>query len=497
MITDKQARRIFRMSQDTKNTLNQIALNTDVDVKTARKYLDLKQLPEEIKPEHPWKTRRDPFESVWDEIKQMLEINSGLEAKTIFDVLKTKDTVKYSEGQLRTLQRKIKIWKATEGPAKEVYFAQEHKPGDLCESDFTHMIELNITINGMPFEHIVYHFVLTFSNWETGEICYSESFESLSEGLQNALWELGGVPKKHRTDRLTTAVHNIGDEKGTFQKRYLELLNHYGIIGEKTQADSPNENGDVEQRHYRFKRAVDQQLMLRGSRDFKSIDEYRVFLSKLFQQLNESRQNKLREELKNLSALPQGRRESCKRIDLTVGPGSTIHVLHNTYSVHSRLIGEKITIKAHIDHLEIRYAQKCVDRIPRLKGEGNHRIDYRHIIDWLIRKPGAFENYRFREDMFPTTRFRIAYDQLKKIYPGRGHKKYLEILHFAANEGEELVDNALKTLIEAEKEPNLERIKEIAAKGFDLSRKEDVKVEILDIAAYDVFLENKMEVYHA
>ena len=239
------------MSQNPKSTLTKIALKTDVDVKTARKYLDLKQLPDEIKPEHTWKTRKDPFEDAWSDIKNMLGINSGLEAKTIFDDLQIKQPDKYLEGQLRTLQRKIKIWRAIEGPAKEVFFSQEHKPGDLCESDFTRMKELNITINGMLFDHLIYHFVLTYSNWETGEICYSESFESLSEGLQNALWELGGVPKKHRTDRLSTAVCNIGDEKGTFQKRYLELLNHYGITGEKTQGASPNENGDIEQRQDR------------------------------------------------------------------------------------------------------------------------------------------------------------------------------------------------------------------------------------------------------
>lgn len=485
------------MSQNPENTLTRIALKTDIDMKTARKYLDLKQLPDEIKPEHTWKTRKDPFGDIWNEIKDMLEINSGLEAKTIFDDFKDKYPDKYSEGQLRTLQRRIKVWRATDGPAKEIFFAQEHKPGELCESDFTRMKELDITINGILFDHLVYHFVLTYSNWETGRICYSESFESLSEGLQNALWELGGVPKKHRTDRLSTAVHNIGDEKGTFKKRYMELLNHYGITGEKTQAASPNENGDIEQRHYRFKNAVDQELMLRGSRDFKLIDEYNLFLKGLFKKLNKCRQNKLQEEIKNLSALPQGRQESCKKIRLRVGPGSAIHVLHNTYSVHSRLIKEKIEVKAYMDHLEIWYAQKCVDKIPRLKGEGNHKIDYRHIIDWLIRKPGAFENYRYREDMFPTTRFRIAYDSLKKTFPGTGHKKYLEILHLAATEGEEIVDNALKTLIEAEIELNIEHIKEITTKGSDLSYKQDVKVDVLDITAYDVFLENNKEAYHA
>jgi len=488
MITSKQARRIFKMSQDSESQIDKIALKTDVDPKTVRKYLKARKMPDEIKPEHTWKTRKDPFEDDWQETEGMLSVHAGLEAKTIFGELQGRHPDKYSDGQLRTLQRKIKIWRALEGPGKEVFFAQIHRPGELSESDFTHMESLKITINKIPFAHLLYHFVLTYSNWETGGICHNESFESLSRGMQEALWELGGVTQKHRTDRLTTAVHNIGAEKGNFVKRYTELLNHYGLSGEKTQPESPNENGDVEQRHYRFKNSVEQELMLRGSSDFNGLEEYLLFLKQLFVKLNRGRQNKLQEELKCLAPLPQTRLETCKRLYLKVTPGSTIHVLHNTYSVHSRLIGENIMVKAQAEQIEIWYAQKCVDKIPRLSGEGGHKIDYRHIIDWLIRKPGAFENYRYREDMFPSTRFRIAYDSLKKDFPGTGHKKYLEILHLAANEGEDLVDNALRVLIEKEKGFNIEQIREILAQKTDLTPKQEVQVIIPDIKTYDELL---------
>ncbi len=497
MISNKQARRIIKMSQDPNNTISNIALKADVDIKTAKKYSKSKQLPDEIKTDHNWSTRKNPFKSDWDEIKSLLGINPGLEAKTIFNHLNLKYNNKYSEGQLRTLQRKMKIWKAIEGPEKEVFFPQVHKPGDLSESDFTHMNELNITINEQPFEHLVYHFVLTYSNWEAGEICYSESFESLSEGLQNALWELGGVPEKHRTDRLTTAVNNIGKDKGQFQVRYSTLLNHYGITGEKTQANSPNENGDVEQRHYRFKKAVDQALMLRGIRNFESKDEYKLFLDNIFKQLNACRDKRFQEELKELSPLPQNRRESCKEIKSKVSKASTVNVLHNTYSVHSRLIGEQVTVKAFMDHLEVWYAQKCLEIIPRVKGEGKHKINYRHIIDWLMRKPGAFENYRYKKDMFPTTNFRIAYDSLKKAYPDTGHKKYLKILHLAAQEGEELVNNALLGVIESETDFNIDRIQETVLKKSDPYDQQDITVNKIDINLYDNLLEMKEEAYYA
>jgi hypothetical protein len=151
---------------------------------------------------------------------------------------------------------------ASEGPGQEVYFVQEHRTGELCESDFTHLTESVITISGQRFPHMLYHFVLTYSNWETGMICQSESFASLSEGLQNALWELGGVPLLHRTDRMTAAFNNL-TEQADFQKNYQALLRHYGLEGRKIQTGQPNENGDVEQRHYRLRRALDQALLLR------------------------------------------------------------------------------------------------------------------------------------------------------------------------------------------------------------------------------------------
>jgi hypothetical protein len=236
---------------------------------------------------------------------------------------------------------------------------------------------------------------LTYSNWETGSVCFSESFESLSQGFQNALWRLGGVPQMHRTDCLSTAVHKT-DHPEQFTRRYQDLVDHYQITGCKTNPASPHENGDVEQSHYRFKKAVDQALLLRGSRDFADRKQYDLFLSKLFNQLNAGRKKRFRKEQEHLRRLPQRRIETCKKTTTRVGPSSTININHNTYSVDSRLVGEKIQVHLHMDHLEIWYGQRKIDAMPRLRGEGNHDINYRHIIDSLVRKPGAFENYRYR-----------------------------------------------------------------------------------------------------
>lgn len=469
------------------------AAKADMDEKTARKYRNLGKLPSEIKVEHTWRTREDTFADVWAEVKEKLEINPGLEAKTLFQDLQRRYPGRYADGQLRTLQRRVKVWRALEGPPKEVFFPQVHKPGELCESDFTHMRALGVTIQGQPFDHLLYHFVLTYSNWETGRICFSESFESLSEGLQNALWELGGVPERHRTDRLTAAVQKP-DNPEEFTQRYKALLNHYGLQGHKTQPESPHENGDVEQRHYRLKRAIEQSLMLRGSRDFISRQDYAQFLIKLFSQLNQGRVARFKEELKVLGRLPPRRLESFKRLRVRVGPSSTIRVNHNVYSVDSRLIGEKIEVRLHVEHLEIWYAQQRIETIPRLRGEGKDRIQYRHIIDWLVRKPGAFENYRYREALFPTHRFRMAYDRLKRSHPSRSAKEYLGILHLAAKESESAVDYALRTLIENEQHITIEAVETIIDSLDQIPSPMQITIPEVDLGAYDALLNIKEEV---
>ena len=207
MVTDRLFRRLRKLIQ-TEDTLAQAADKAGVDEKTARKYRDSDSLPSQRRVPHTWRTREDPFQDVWPELLELLRLNPGLQAKTLFLDLQRRFPGRFPDVQLRCLQRRIKQWRALEGPPKEVFFAQIHEPGRLAESDFTCMAKLGVTILGEPFDHLVYHFVLTYSNWEAGTVCFSESFESLSEGLQNALWELGGVPRRHRTDRLTAAVNS-------------------------------------------------------------------------------------------------------------------------------------------------------------------------------------------------------------------------------------------------------------------------------------------------
>lgn len=416
----------------------------------------------------------------------MLRLNPGLEAKTLFTDLQRRFPGRYPDGQLRTLQRRLKDWRATEGPPKEVFFAQTHEPGRLCASDFTHMAELGVTIAGEPFDHLVYHFVLTYSNWETSTVCFSESWESLSEGLQNALWELGGVPGQHRTDRLSAAV-KADPEPEMFTRRYRALLDHCSLQAQAIQPWQAHENGDVEQGHYRFKQAVGQSLLLRGSRGFASRGEYEAFLRKVMAGRNANRRDRFAEEQAVLSSLPLRRLEAGRRVTVRVDAGSTIHVGGNSYSVPSRLIGERVEVHVGAERLEVWYGARRVDELPRLRGRGKNKIDYRHVIDWLVRKPGAFEGYRYRDAMFPNSRFRMTHDALKGHRPVRATREYLEILLLAAQEGETAVDKALRLLLGGEQPlcADAEAVRE----GRRPPAVTDLRVIDVDLAMYDRLLQ--------
>jgi hypothetical protein len=357
----------------------------------------------------------------------------------------------------------------------------------LSESDFTSMNRLRVTINRERFDHLFFHFVLTYSNWETGTICFSESYESLVEGLQNALWELGGVPRRHRTDNLTAAIYS-DLFKREFTTRYQSFLDYYGIKGETINVGRSNENGDIEQSHNRFKKAVDQALILRGSRDFFTREEYKSYIRKVLDQLNTGRKERLVKELDELKRLPDIRLNDYKKIDLRVGPSSTLNISHNVYSVHSRLIGEKVEVRLYSGHIEIWYAQRRVDQFPRLRGDGGHHINYRHIIHWLSRKPGAFENYRYRDDLFPTTRFRIAYDWLKERSPVKACREYTQLLLLAGTETEEGVDDALRVLLETGISISSKAVESILKSMDKYPSKQEVKIDEVDLSDYDKLL---------
>ena len=462
MCTDNVIRKFFRLLS-TEPTFAAAARKAGISEKTARKYRRSRRLPSELKQPRRWRTRQDPFQDVWSEVVEKLKVNPGLQATTLFQDLQRRHPGKFQDGQLRIFQRRIKQWKAQEGPPKEVRFRQEYVPGERSQSDFTHMNTLGVTIQRVPFRHMLYHFVLPYSHWEAGTICVSESFESLSTGLQNALAACGGAPALHQTDSLSAAVRNCkkdGEDKEVFTERYQALMRHYGMTPRHTQPASPQENGAIEQRHYRFKRAVADALGLRGSLDFESRAAYTKFIADIFKQLNAGRRQRFKEEAALLRDLPQKRLEHFTRRQARVSNTSTITVQRNTYSVQSRLIGEKVEVRVYPERLEVWYGQRKRETMPRPSGRGHHHVQYRHVIDWLVRKPWAFPRYRYRDAFFPTHIFRMTYDRLRRDRRTEraADQAYLRILHLAALNGEVHVEAALQSLLKDSKPINQEAV---------------------------------------
>ena len=470
-------------------TIKTAAAKAGMSEPTAHSYLKDRKLPSERKKVRTYRTRPDAFAQVWEEAEGFLRDNPKLEVKALFEYLRRTYPGQFQPGQLRTFQRRVKEWRLAHGPAKEVYFAQDYAPAERAQSDFTCMNSLRVTIEGAPFPHLLYHFVLAYSNWESGMICESESFAALSAGLQQALWELDGVPKLHQTDSLSCAVRNHPGRHDEFTQSYQALCRHYGMQMRHTQPRSPQENGKIEQRHHRFKRALENELILRGSRDFASRRAYAALLQKVFTALNAPRQARLDEERPHLGTLPKQRLDSYQRVEVRVSKWSTIRVHKKTYSVPSRLIGARLQVRIYAEWIEVWSAQSCLERMSRLHGSDQLRVDYRHVIDTLVRKPGAFANYRYRTELYPTHTFRLAYDALQDAHTDslRADKVYLKILYLAAKQGEAQVDAALEYL--------LARDALIAVQAVQQMLEDPVQnPSVVDVQVYDALLRPQVAV---
>jgi len=490
MVTDGQVRKLRRLLARGEN-LAMAARKTGMDEKTGRKYRDSGELPCMRNSPRTWRTRVDPFAEVWPEVQERLEAEPRLRAVTLFDWLHDRYRGRFSESQRRTFERRVRNWRARYGRGQEVMFPQIHVPGGLGASDFTSMNSLGVTIAGQPFDHMVYHFTLTYSNWESVTVCFSESFEALSRGLQEAFWRLGGVPGRHRSDSLSAAVNNLSEDR-EFRARYRDLMDYYQVEPQRINVRKAHENGDIESSHGHFKTAVEQALLLRGSRDFASRQQYERFLQELSDKRNASRRAKLAEEEACLGELPPGKLDYRQRVTgIKVRSSSTIQVKRNTYSVPSRLIGEKVDVVIDADFIEVRYAGVEVQRMPRLAGHGRHAINYRHVIDSLVRKPGAFENYQYREDMFPSSHFRIAYDEFCRAHGRRkGVREYLKILQLAARESQNAVQDALRLAITRGEAISSKSVRLAVEQHQQAPPVTEVTVEPPDLDAFDSLLQH-------
>lgn len=451
MVTDAQVRLLRRKLHEGKSQEGAAAV-AGMSVRSARQW-QRGTLPSQTRAPRHWRTRKDPFADVWDsEIAPLLEADKdgALQATTILDALEVVRPGRFGPAHLRTLQRRMRDWRALYGPDKQVYFEQVHPPGREAAVDFTHATALGVTILGQLLRHLLFVFRLSFSKWTWVEIAFGETYEALVSGVQGAVWELGGVVAVLRSDNLSAATHELKRSGGrALTRRFQGVLDHYGMESTRIRAGESHENGIAEKANDLVKSALAQALVLRGSKDFRSVEAYLTFVREVVERAhNRHVVERLVEERLFLKPLPSSPVPSYTVYHPTVRRWSTVRVAGRTYSVPSRLIGHEVEVRQHPDVLEVRYNDKVVETMPRLRGDKDHRIDYRHVISSLVRKPGAFARYRFREELFPTLTFRRAYDALCRYRGQRADVEYVRVLHLAATTMESHVDSALAEILD-------------------------------------------------
>lgn len=367
-----------------------------------------------------WRTRKDPFESVWvQELEPMLRQSPSLSALTLLEHLQSiHGGDHFPDKLLRTLQRRVKNWCHQEGPSCEVMFRQTHVPGHMGLSDFTELKGLPITIQGNVFTHLLYHFRVVYSGWSYLKIILGgESYSALAEGLQNALWYLGGAPKEHRTDSLSAAFKNLSADDAKDQtKQYQDLCNHYGMTPTRNNRGVSHENGAIESPHGHLKRRIKQAFLLRGSYDFDSVEAYQSWLEQVVNQHNRRNVKSIDIERLALQPLPTYKTADYTVLPVKVSSSSTILVRKALYTVSSRLIGANLQVHLYHDKLHCYLGGILVAKLKRVYAQAKNvrarNIDYHHVIDSLVKKPMAFFGSQIRDSLLPNDLYRQIWQDI-------------------------------------------------------------------------------------
>jgi len=412
------------------------------------------------------RTRKDPLDAVWkSDMLPMLEAHPGLRAVTLLEYLQRRHPGRYPDSIRRTLERRVKEWRAIHGPEKEVIFRQIHQPGLMGISDFTEPKDsFYITIRGKKLAHRLFHFRLPFSSWSYVRVIESgESFVALTSSLNEALQRLGGSPKEHRTDSLSAAYKNLSkDEREDATRRYREFCEHYSMKPTRNNRGVSHENGAIESPHGHLKRRIAQELMLRGSNDFGSVESYGRWLDSLVSRLNRRQQDKVNEERAALTPLPASRGVDYDEVVARVSSTSTILVKRGLYSVPSRLSGEQLRIHVHEHTLSLFLGSKKTLELERVFSTDNHRarnIDFRHVIGSLVKKPQAFRHSVLRDDLLPNDQFRAIWKRVDAEMDAHFACKFIVTVLYAAAKGD-CVQALGGWLLEQEKLPPLHQIQQ-------------------------------------
>jgi hypothetical protein len=417
-ITDQQVR--LYMSDLQKHSQRLSAARAGFSERTARRFDADPTLPSNRKIVHG-RTVADPLEGYWeDDLVPLLE--------------------KFSARHRRTLERRVRQWRALNGPERDIIFRQTPEPGLMAQSDFTHAEELGVSIAGQPFPHLLYHFVMVYSRWEhVAVVLGGESFTTLAENLQQALWSLGGAPKEHRTDSLSAAFRNLTiDQSKDITERYNAFVGHYGMEASRNNRGEAHENGSVESQNRHLKKAIKQALILRGSGDFSCLEDYRRFVDILVARRNRQRAAAVQAERPHLKPLPPRRTTDFTEIVVPVTRTGGFLVKSIFYSAPSQLIGQRLRVHLYDDRIEAFLGSTLVVSHPRARGRGDghrvHVINYHHVIHALRRKPQALWSSIYRDSLFPRTEYAEAWKALQRDLPRREACRRMVHLLFIAHD---------------------------------------------------------------
>ena len=463
-----QQKRLFMRLHIEGDTPQQAAAKSGFSTATAYRIERGSRLPAAAKaPRH--RRRPDPLEAVWDtDIVPMLTAAPGLRAIAVLEELARRHP-ELDPGIRRTLERRIKLWRGLHGPAQDVMFRQIHPPGELGLSDFTDLADRCVTIAGAALDHILYHFRMAHSGFEHGHVILGgESYSALAEGLQNALFALGGVPLKHRTDSLSAAFRNLDrDAIEDLTARYAALCAHFDIEPTRNNTGVAHENGTIESSHGHTKKVIEDALLLRGSRAFEDLAAYRRFIDEIFARHNARRSKAIAIERATLNPLPADRTVDYEETLMRVTSSSGFVLRRVFYSVPARMIGQRLRVRLYDDRLECFLGGSLVlslarGRADHARDKRGHVIDYRHIIHALRRKPMALRNLVYRDQLFPRPAYARAYDVLTQRRSDKVACKItvelLGLAHDCACEAE--LAQVLETELDAGRLPSLDLLRE-------------------------------------
>jgi len=476
-----------------KLTQEAAAAKTGISVSSAGRLERRGVLPSQRGPRH-WRTRTDPLNEVWDsEVVPLLQGAPALMAVTVLEELQRRHVGRFGASVLRTLQRRMRAWRAQHGEEREIFFAQEHPPGRLGLSDFTVADELGVCVGGNSLPHRLYQFSFAHSGWRHARVVLGgESFQALTSGLQEALWMAGGVPEEHRTDSLSAAFNNLAEQE-ELTRRYRDLCEHYAVRASRNNPGESHENGAIESRQGSLKRALEQALLLRGTREFADLPAYEQFLAEIVRRLNARCARAWELERARLRPLPARRTVDFEEIDARVSKFGVFSAKSALYSVPSRLAGHRLKVRLYSAHLEAWLGGVKVFECERLYGSAGNRhpkrIDWRHMLASLKRKPGAFARWVLRDAMFPRSEYAQAWQRLRERLEERAACRLMVGLLDLADRANVVTELAvvLAELHERDALPDIEALRERFAPRPTCMP--SVQVVLPAAAVYDELLE--------